>query len=192
MGTRDTILYTDDFVDESMRHLLHPFKYWLDHDLHGLGVSLEELVEAYQANSRTFVGSDGSQGKSGPIVFVKGTVNRLSSEPRENQYDEDGRGYSIALTSTALQSLHGAGEMSEVMCWIGSACNDLTNPFVAFNEDDVIPYAERSTVLVCGRIAIKVNNGVETPNLKVMGVFADSRRIRRRQEGGDTGRGQFE
>ena len=192
MGTRDNILYTDEFVDEDNRHLLRAFKMWTDTELHDHFVPLEELAEAYESKSRTFT-INGEQGRSGPIVFVKGTVNRLSSEPRDNQYDEDNRGYSLALTSSALQSEHAGSEMSEVMCWMGSACNDLTDPFVAFDEfDNPIPYAERSTVLVCGRIGIKRKDGSDIPNLKVMGVFADPRRIRRRQEGGDTGRGQFE
>jgi hypothetical protein len=77
------------------------------------------------------------------------------------------------------------------MCWVGSACNDLTAPFVARTDDETIPYAERSTVLVCGRIAVKRKDGKDIPSLKVMGVFADARRIRRRQTGGDTGKGQF-
>ncbi len=46
-------------------------------------------------------------------------------------------------------------------------------------------------VLVCGRIAVKRKDGKDIPSLKVMGVFADARRIRRRQTGGDTGEGQF-
>ena len=79
------------------------------------------------------------------------------------------------------------------MCWISSASNDLTNPFSSFTDDgDEIPYAENSTVLICGRVAVKRKDGKDIPNLKVMGVYADRRRIRRRATGGDTGRGQFE
>lgn len=190
MGTSKAIEYTDEFVNDNMRGLLRPFKFWTDNELHPHFVPLDELVEAFESGSRTFT-INGEQGRSGPIVFTKGTVNRMSTEPRDNQYDEDGRGYSITLTSTALQSAHGSSDAADVMCWIGSACNDLAAPFVARTDDETIPYAERSTVLVCGRIAVKRKDGKDIPSLKVMGVFADARRIRRRQTGGDTGEGQF-
>ena len=191
LGIRDNIQYTDEFVDAEMRPYLKPFRYWTDTELHGNYTRLEELVEAFEAGSRTFT-INGEQGRSGPVVFVKGTVNRLSSEARDTEYDEDKRSYSLSLTSSALQSIHGSSDASEVMCWIGSACNDLTQPFSARGgEDELIDYAEKSTVLVCGRIAVKRKDGKDIPNLKVMGVFADPRRIRRRQTGGDTGRGQF-
>ena len=77
------------------------------------------------------------------------------------------------------------------MCWIGSACNDLTNPFIAFDGEEAIPYAEKSNVLVCGRIGIRRVDGEDLPQLKVMGVFTEPRRIRKRQGGGDTGEAQF-
>lgn len=190
LGVHKSITYTDDFVSEDDRPALHPFRAWTDMELHDAFAPLEDLVEVFESRSRTFT-INGEQGKQGPVVITRGTVNRLSSEPRDNQYDEDGRGYSIALTSMALQSEHGRGDSSEVMGWMGSACNDLTNPFIARDGEEEIPYAERSTVLVVGRIAVKRKDGADIPNLKVMGVFADPRRIRRRQTGGDTGQGQF-
>ena len=190
LGLRDNIEYTKDFVPAEMHALLHPFKLWTDLELHGHFAALDDLVDAFEAGSRTFT-INGEQGRSGPIVFTKGTVNRLSSEARDSDYDEGGRSYSLTLSSAALQSAHGNRDASEVMCWVGSACNDLTNPFTAFRDDEEIPYAEKSTVLVCGRIAVKRKDGMDIPNLKVMGVFADHRRIRRRASGGETGRGQF-
>ena len=191
LGIKDDINYTDDFVDKSVRPLLNPFKMWTDLELHGHFAALEDLVEAFESGSRTFT-INGEQGKSGPVIFTKGTVNRLSSEARDSEYDEGGRTYSLSLSSSAMQSMHTNRDLREVMCWIGSACNDLTNPFVAFEGDEEVPYAENSTVLVCGRIAVKRKDGNDIPNLKVMGVFAHPRRIRRRATGGNTGRGQFE
>jgi hypothetical protein len=191
LGLKDSIEYTDEFVDKDVRPFLNPFKMWVDGELHGHYAALEDLVEVFESGSRTFT-INGEQGKSGPIVFTKGTVNRLSSEARDSDFDEGNRSYSLSLTSSALQSMHSKQDQREVMCWIGSACNDLTNPFSAFDGDEEIPYAEGSTVLVCGRIAVKRKEGVDIPNLKVMGVFAHPRRIRRRATGGDTGRGQFE
>ena len=191
LGFKDKIEYSDDFVDDDMKSLLHPFKYWIDDELHSYYTPLEDLVEAFEAGSRTFT-INGEQGRSGPLVFTKGTINSMSSEGRDNEYDESGKSYFISLSSTALQSSHGQQDKSEVMCWISSACHDLTAPFSATdNEGEAVPYAERSTVLVCGRVAVKRKDGKDIPNLKVMGVFADVRRIRRRQGGGDTSKEQF-
>jgi hypothetical protein len=190
MGMAKTIQYTDDFVNDAHKSLLQPFKFWTDMETHSHFVPLEDLADAFESGSRTFT-INGEQGRSGPIVLTKGTVNRMSTESRENKYDEDNRGYSITLTSTALQSQHGNKDSADVMGWMGSACHDLGDPFNARTDDELIPYAERSTVLVCGRISVKRKDGIEIPSIKVMGVFADSRRIRRRQTGGDTGEGQF-
>lgn len=190
LGASKTIEYTDEFVNEGQRKLLQPFKFWTDPELHSHYASLEDLAEVFESGSRTFT-INGEQGRSGPIILTKGTVNRMSTEPRESQWDEDNRSYSITLTSTALQSAYGTKDSADVMCWIGSACNDLTAPFAAKTDDAIIPYAERSTVLVCGRVGIKRKDGVDIPSIKVMGVFADARRIRRRQTGGDTGEAQF-
>ena len=191
LSIKDNIEYTDEFVSEEVRPLLNPMRMWVDTELHGYFAALEDLTEAFESGSRSFT-INGEQGKSGPVIFTKGTINRLSSEARDSEYDEGGRTYSLSLSSTELQSVHGNSDGREVMGWIGSACNDLTNPFVAYKEDEEIAYAERSTVLVCGRIAVKRKDGRDIPNLKVMGVFADWRRIRRRATGGETGRGQFE
>ena len=111
MGMAKMIEYTDTFVNENMRGLLRPFKFWTDTDLHGHFAPLEDLVEAFESGSRTFT-INGEQGRSGPIILTKGTVNRMSTEPRDNQYDEDGRGYSITLTSTALQSQLGSNSIT--------------------------------------------------------------------------------
>ena len=191
MGTRDNIVYNDGFVKAEMTHLLNPYKLWLDKELHGIYTPLEDLVEAYETGSRSFT-INGEQGKSGPIVFTKGTVNRMSTEGRDSEYDERGKSYSLSLTSTGLHSSYGQGNSSEVMCWISGACNDLTSPFVARQGEEIIPYAERSTVLVCGRVAVKRQDGRDIPSLKVLGVYAHPRRIRKREDGGDTSKSQFE
>jgi len=189
-----TMKYTDEFVGDDVKALLQPFKFWTDEEfVDDLYVPLDELVEAYDSRKRTFTGRDGKDGAAGPLVITKGTVSRMNTEGRDNEYDEDGRGYSLSLTSMGLQNIHGSGNGSEVMCWIGSACHDMVNPFHFTDVDDELwGYAEKSTVLVYGRIGISVRDGEQLPNIKVMGVYADNRRSRRRMGGGDTGSGQFD
>jgi hypothetical protein len=190
----DTLSYTDEWLPANLKPLLKPFKYWTDSDfVDDLYVPLDELHEAFESRKRTFTGRDGNAGSAGPLIITKGSVSRLSTEARDNEYDEDKRGYSLSLTSLALEAQHGNGNGGEVMCWVGSACHDLTSPFTFTDVDDEKwGYAEKSTVLVFGRIGVSVRDGEALPNLKVMGVYANNRRSRRRVGGGDTGSNQFE
>jgi hypothetical protein len=152
---------------------------------------LEEMSDAYNAKSRTFE-INGEQGKAGPIILTKGTVNRLSTEPRDSEFDQTGRNFSFNLTSMGLQNMHGTNRQSDVSCWVSGSCYDLTSPFVAYDVNSPVEWAEKSTVLVCGRIGMSVIDGETIPKLNVFGVFADTRRIRRRRDGGETGAGQFD
>lgn len=186
-----TVEYTDEFVDEDMRGFLHPHKFWLSEDFHDLYTPLEEMSDAYNAKSRTFE-INGEQGKAGPIILTKGTVNRLSTEPRDSDFDQTGRNFSFNLTSMGLQNIHGTKRQSDVACWVSGSCYDLSNPFVAYDVNTPIEWAEKSTVLVCGRIGMSVIDGETIPKLNVFGVFADMRRIRVRTSGGETGVGQFD
>ena len=191
MGFEDSIKYTDDFVGEAERKFLHPSRFMTSTDFHDYFVPLEDLAEAYESGSRSFE-INGEQGRAGPIVITKGTVNRLSTEPRESEYDQTGRNFSLNLTSIGLQSMHGQGRGSEVTCWVSGACYDSTNPFVARKDDGHIEWAEKSTVLIVGRIGMSVIDGEKLPKMNVFGVYADPRRVRPRVGGGNTGREQFE
>ena len=179
----ETIEYTDAFVSEDVRPLLHPNLYWSSEDFHDMYVPLNELAEAYDARSRTFEGRDGSTGTAGPLVFTKGTVSRMSTEPRESEFDQEGFNFSMSLTSTNMTD--------EVMCWIPFASERGGDPFGAGWGEEAFPYAERSTVLVFGRVGMRVSDGTARPKMNVFGVFADPRRGRRRADGGDTGLDQF-
>jgi len=190
MGFEDNIVYTDDFVDEKERKFLHPHKFLGTTDFHNLYVSLEGLHDAYTERSRTFQ-INGEEGRAGPIVITKGTVNRLSTESRESPYDETGRNYVFNISNVALQSIYGQGRKGEVTCWVSGACHDNTSPFVSRKGDEEIEWAEKSTILVIGRIGMSIQDGEEVPKMTVFGVYADPRRIRKRREGGDTNMGQF-
>jgi len=184
----ESIEYTDTFLDEDDRYVMHPNIYWMDKseafgDGHNMYVPLDGLAEAYDTRSRTFEGRDGKQGRAGPLVFTKGTVCRMSTEPRENEYDQEGYNFSMSLTTTSMSD--------EITCWISNAAERGGEPFMAGWGEDGIPYAERSTVLVFGRIGMRVADGKSTPRLNVYGVYADPQRARRRVGGGDTSVDQF-
>ena len=190
-GFVDSINYNDEFVDESVRPLLNPFRYWVSDMFTDMYCPLEEVADNYNANVRTFDTADG-KGRAGPLVFTKGQVTRMSTEGREWENDEGGMTYSMALSSSALEDVYGGGPGSEVFCNISSACHDLTHPFsFEDNEGERWQYAEKSTVMVYGRIGMRSRNGTLYPSINVMGVFTEPRRARRRQNGGDTNMGQF-
>ena len=179
----DTIEYTDSFVAEEVRPLLKPSVFWTNKDFHDLYVPIDELGEAYDTRSRTFEGRDGNTGTAGPLIITKGTVSRMSSEPRESEYDQEGYNYSISLTHGTLSD--------EVMGWISFGSARGSDPFSAGWGEESFPYAERSTVFVFGRIGMRVSDGKAQPKLNIFGVYADPRRGRRRADGGDTGLDQF-
>lgn len=178
-----TITYTDDFVDEDVRPLLKPSIYWTNTEFHDLYVPLDDLIEAHSAKSRTFTGRDGKQATAGPLVITKGTVARLNSEPKDNEWDQLGFNYALSLTSTDVDY--------EVKGWVHGACGQQCAPFTAGWGEDKVEYAERSTVMVFGRLGLNLYEGKTYPRLNVLGVFADPRRIRQRASGGNTSVGQF-
>jgi hypothetical protein len=187
-GFVDTIVYTDDFVDRDEKKLLQPSKYWVEPLFHDYFVPLEDFAEAFRTKKEVT-----AQGNAyGPLVTTKGRIVRMSTESRENEYDEDGRGYSFSISTQALQSAEGVGRGSEVYCNIGSAVHDLTNVFSFRDEDgELVEYAEGTVLYLFGRIGMMQSGGEESPKLKVMGVYANPRLARRRVNGGDTDVTQF-
>jgi hypothetical protein len=157
---------------------LSPMQYLTNTQLHDMFVPIENLEQAYESGKQT-----GSTGITyGPLLITKGTVSRMSSRPRDRDYDPAGYNYNLTVSST----IHG-----DIDCWIPGHVGDQTSPFTAGWGDDRFDYAERSTVLVFGRVGLKERDGLVTPKMNVMGVYADPRRARRRATGGDTGLGQF-
>lgn len=176
-----SVTYTDEFVSEDLRPLLHPSRFWTNPDFHDLFVQIDSLEEAYEERKEWYE-SGGERRSFGPLVITKGTVTRMSTEPRESEYDDEGFNYNMTLSS----SISG-----DIDCWVPGAVGKCTQPFVSHWGDDAFPYAERSTVFVFGRIGMKTRDGLTTPKMTVYGVYADPRRSRRRMEGGDTGVAQF-
>lgn len=176
-----TVNYTDEFVGEDVRPLLHPSRFWTNPDFHNLFVSIDSLEDAFEYRKESY--SVGAEKRFfGPLVITKATVTRLSTEPRESEYDDEGFNYNMTLSSAVV---------GDIDCWIPGAVGKCTEPFVSHWGEEAYPYAERSTVFVFGRIGMKTRDGVATPKLTVFGIYADPRRSRRRMIGGDTDTGQF-
>tara|TARA_B100001094_G_scaffold322455_1_gene371809 strand:- start:3328 stop:4680 length:1353 start_codon:yes stop_codon:yes gene_type:complete len=189
----DTMAYGDDWCPEHLQRLLDPFKMWTDSDTVGeLAANLHNLEDAFESGKRTFTGRDGQQGVVGPDVIVRGTVTRMNTEGRESEWDETGRNFSLSITSLHLQNKE-EGRRAEVVGWVSGACNDLTHPFQFRDVDDELwGYGQRSSVLVYGRLKLKIQDGETSPQLSVFGVYTDSKKAWRQAGGGDTGAAQFE
>ena len=174
--------YTDSFVDDDVKPLLNPTYFWKDEEFHTMYVNLEELEEAYEAGSRSFE-IDGRKVKSGPLVFTKGTISSMSTEPMDSEYDAEGFNYRMTLQS---------GIAGDIDCWIPGAVGKYCDPFTSGYGEDARAYAEKSTVFVFGRIGLKQKDGLTTPKMTVYGVYAHHKRCRWRADGGDTEVSQFE
>jgi len=173
--------YTDEFVSDDLRPLLHPSRFWTNPDFHDLFVQIDSLEEAYEERKQ-FYDAGGERRSYGPLVVTKGTVTRMSTEPRDSDYDDEGHNYNMTLSSSVS---------GDIDCWVPGAVGKCSQPFVSHWGEDSFPYAERSTVFVFGRIGMKTRDGLTTPKMTVFGVYADPRRSRRRMTGGDTGTEQF-
>jgi len=184
-----TVEYTDEFVDPDLRRDLRAERFWTSQDFHDYYVELDELGEIYEARKQKM--SDGS-GHFGPIVITKGFVCRMSTEAKASEYDQTGRNFSMDISSMALQQAYGGDDRAEVRLWIPGAVYDLAHPFQFRDDVGWVDFAERSTVLVCGRIGLRPSGQHFEPKMNVIGIYAIPNRARRRQSGGDTGLSQFD
>lgn len=176
------INYTDEFVSDSVRPLLQPLKYWTNSEFHDLFVNIEDLEDAYDNGKQTAT-INGEKRQYGPLVITRGMVASLNTEARESEYDSEGENYLMTLSSSIA---------GDITCWIPGAVGKCCNPFRAHWGEEAFPYAEKSTVLVFGRLGMVTKDGLATPKLTAYGIYGHPRRCRRREVGGDTGVSQFE
>lgn len=184
-----TMVYTDSFVDEDDRVLLKPEKYLVSKGMHDAFVELDELSEAY--DERKEQGSNGNY--YGPTIITKGYVSRLNKEPSDNAYDQTGRAFRLSVTSPNLQRKYGRDSaMSEVTVWVPGRVYDDSHPFeFKDNYGEWQPYAEKTPVIIFGRVRMSVYNDQTTPSLTAFGIYVPSRTARPGAKGGDTSIEQF-
>ena len=184
-----TMVYTDTFVDEEDRVLLRPEKFLVSKGMHDSFVELDELSEAY--DERKIQGSNGNY--YGPTIITKGYVSRLNKEPSDNEYDQTGRAFRLSVTSPSVQRKYGRdSSMSEVTVWVPGRVYDDSHPFeFKDNYGEWQPYAEKTPVIIFGRVRMSVFNDQTTPSLTAFGIYVPSRTARPGAKGGDTSIDQF-
>ena len=157
--------------------------------MHNSFVELDELSEAY--DERKIQGSNGNY--YGPTIITKGYVSRLNKEPSDNEYDQTGRAFRLSVTSPSVQRKYGRdSSMSEVTVWVPGRVYDDSHPFeFKDNYGEWQPYAEKTPVIIFGRVRMSVYNDQTTPSLTAFGIYVPSRTARPGAKGGDTSIEQF-
>ena len=185
-GFAKGIVYTDDFVDDDMKVGLQAERFLINPTYHSEYVELDDLMEAHDERKKRKVRSEGYYD---PFIITKGYVSRLNREPSDHGY---GPSYRMAITSLALQSTYGRdSSLSEVTIWVPGRIHDETHPFDFHDGERWRPYAERTQVIVFGKLKLKEFNGQESPSLTTYGVYVPPRTARPGAEGGDTSLDQF-
>lgn len=162
-------------------------RFWVS-DKHDSYVNLATLLEEYDDRKVPY-----NDGYIPPVVITKGYISRMSTEPSANEYDETGRNFRISITSLDLQSTYGReSSLSEVTVWVPGRTFDDTNPFEFFNGEEWVPYAERTQVLVCGKLKTRQFRDDMVPSLTALGIYVPPRTARPGARGGNTDTSQFE
>lgn len=182
------IQYTTDFVDADLQTQLAPEKFCVNPAIHPYFVSLTDALEHYHANLKEVPGIN----PVGPLVILKGKVTSLFKEGWDNEYDETGKTYNLRFTSWDLQREYPSGLKSEVQARIGGFLNENYHPFSFKDGNSWKPYAERSTVLVFGRLGVRqTEDDGEVPQVNAFGIHAVPRFVVPAADGGNTSTEQF-
>jgi len=172
----ETIEYTDNFVPEHLRAELRPERFLVNDQMHSEVVDLSELAEVHTDRKVQLP----SGVTLNPTVIVKGFVSLLNKEPMNSEYDATGRSYRMSVTSLALQSRNGRDSMhSSVTVWIPGRLHDEHHPF-EFTDDNgnLVPYAERTQVILFGRLKMRPYNNEMLPSIGLLGIHVPSRTAR--------------
>ncbi len=183
-GFSKVIEYTDEFVPEEMRVELQPSRFLVNDKIHDMYVELDDLLEAYDNKT--------SPTSKNPFIITKGNVSRMNKEPLVSEYDSTGRNFRLSVTSLGLQSAYGRdSSMSEVSVWIPGITYDEGHPFEFNNGEGWVPYAEKTPVIICGRLKLRPFNGQDVPSISAQSIFVPPRTARPGASGGDTSLEQF-
>ena len=182
-----SIVYSDDFVDEEDRGLLKPESFMTVLDCYA--ENMVDLMDIYEDKSEHIAGIDN---KVGPLVVVKGRVTDINATGWDSEYDPTGKDYTMRVSSFALQrEFSNNMYRREVTVRVHGHLVHNNHAFDFLSDDGWKPYAVKSTVLIFGRLGIRRNDDGDTPTIKAIGVYAVPRLSIPGGEGGNTSLGQF-
>jgi len=184
----DKVEYTDKWLPENLRKTFTAERLLTDDNMHSEYVDLSELLEAH--GERKVIGANGTT--YNPVVITKGYVSLLNREPSESTVDPTGRSYRINITNLGLQSRFGRESFaSTVTVWIPGRMNDEDHPFEFQKDGKWIPYAEKTQVIIVGRLRIRPYKDEMLPSIGALGIYVPSKTARPSGGTGSTDLNQF-
>ena len=177
--------YGADFVDEEVRGAIKP-----DRLIPGLDAYVKDLTtlpEVFETKQTHVNGYN----PVGPLVFVRGKVSDMRKEARDSEWDPVGHDYSMSVSSFDLLRAFSGGRRQNLPCYVHGALGDHGHPFDYSTEEGWKPYAVKSTVIVFGRLSVRVTDDGPQPAIKTFGVFAVPRLAIPAGEGGNTSVSQY-
>tara|TARA_R110002020_G_scaffold238468_2_gene451007 strand:+ start:3160 stop:4464 length:1305 start_codon:yes stop_codon:yes gene_type:complete len=187
---KKTIIYADDFVEEGMKSSLRPETLWTLNDELYVD-NLTDLDEIFQTKQEDV----GLGNPVGPLVIVKGKMSSLNLTPYESEYDPSGIQFVTRVTSFDLQRAF-SDPMSprrEVQVRVHGFLGAHGHGFEYATDEGWRRYAEKSTVLIFGRLGMRnVKDGEESvPRINALGIYAIPRLAIDAGEGGEFDLDQF-
>ena len=175
----DTVEYTIEWLQEHLHQSFTPERLLINEQMHDEYVELSDLVDAYDDRKIT----SASGGTINPIVITKGYVSLLNKEPMNSEYDPTGRSYRMSIYRQGA---------SNVTVWIPGRMNDEEHAFEYKNKDgEWQAYAERTQVIVIGRLRLKPYNNEMQASLGALGIYVPPMTARPAGGTGSTSLGQF-
>ena len=183
----NTVVYTDEFVDESDRGYLKGEILMGGMDCYV--ADLTELMEVYQNQSEKIAGFDNP---IGPLICIKGKVTDINRTGYDTEYDPWGKDFTMRISSFQLQREY-ANDMwrKEVSVRVHGYLGDECNAFNYEGREGWKPYAIKSTVYIFGRLGVRATDDGQVPNIKATGIYVPPRLAIPAGEGGDTSLDQF-
>jgi hypothetical protein len=184
-GFAKTVKYNTD--DAIPAQYTDAGRFWTNPE-HGSCVNLANLLEEYEDRKVPY-----NNNFIPPVVLTKGYISRMSVEPTDNQYDDTGRNFRISVTSLELQSTYGReSNLAEVTVWVPGRTFDSTHPFEFNNGEEWVPYAERTQVIICGKVKTRMYREDMVPSITALGIYVPPRTARPGARGGNTDTSQLE
>ena len=177
--------YGNGFVDEEIRDVIRPDR--LVPGLNSYIKDLSSLAEVFETRQEIVPGYN----PVGPLVFVRGKVSDMRKEARETEWDPIGHDYSMSLSSFDLMRTFNGSRRQNLPCYIHGVLGDDGHPFDYATDEGWKPYAVKSTVIVFGRLSVRVTDDGPEPAIKTFGVYAVPRLAIPAGEGGDTNLTQY-
>ena len=179
------ITYGADFVDEEFREVIRP-----DRLIPGLDSYVKDLTtlpEVFETKQQIRAGYS----PIGPYVFVRGKVSDMRKEARSSEWDPIGHDYSMSVSSFDLMRAFNGGRRQNLPCYIHGFLGDEGHSFDYATDEGWKPYAVKSTVIIFGRLSVRVGDEGPQPAIKTFGVFAVPRLAIPAGEGGNTSVSQY-